>query len=60
MIIDKDKFIKSYNKIVKSLKSDSSDMIFLYTSKFENENFENLLSVDNNIFKNLIYNFNDA
>ena len=54
MIIDKDKFIKSYNKIVKSLKSDSSDMIFSYTSEFENENFENLLGADNNIFKNHI------
>ena len=54
MVIDKDKFIKSYNKIVKSLKSDSSDMIFSYTSEFENENFENLLGADNNIFKNHI------
>jgi len=54
MIIDKDKFIKSYNKIVKSLNSDSSNMIFSYTSEFENDNFENLLDSDNNIFKNYI------
>ena len=50
MIIDKDKFIKSYNKIVKGLNSDSSNIIFLYTSEFENDNFENLLDSDNNIF----------
>ena len=54
MIIDKDKFIKSYNKIVKSINSDSSNMIFSYTSEFENDNFENLLDSDNNIFKNYI------
>ena len=54
MIIDKDKFIKSYNKIVKGLNSDSSNIIFLYTSEFENDNFENLLDLDNNIFKNYI------
>ena len=45
MIIDKNKFIKSYNKIIGSKKSESSDIIFSYTSEFESEHFERLLDV---------------
>ena len=53
MIIDKNKFIKSYNKIIGSKKSESSDIIFSYTSEFESEHFERLLDIDNNLFTNL-------
>ena len=54
MIIDKDKFIKCYKNLIKNLKTDSSNVIFSYTSKFENENFEKLLREGNNKFKNPI------
>jgi len=53
MTIDKNKFIESYNKIIKTEKSNSSDIIFSYTSEFGSEHFERLLDVENNIFNNL-------
>ena len=53
MTIDKNKFIRSYNMILDSMKPNASDIIFSYTSEFKSEKFERLLDLDDNIFKNL-------